>query len=199
MAVVRHGRHIEQHVALRHVGVAVGDERLDQAAHLRNRLRRPRLHRRRQHAERGDILVELLRRLQRQLADGIRRRQLRIALHGPRIDLVVDVGDVAGVGDVPGLIDVPQHPEQHVEHDDGPRVADVGEIVDRRSAHVHPHVGRIDGPERLFPARQRVVERERHVTPAASGPLAGRARHLSSGTGAAARQPCPGSSPGSLQ
>src|SRR5207344_3212063 len=36
-------------------------------------------------------------------------------------------------------------------------------------AHVQAHVGRIDRPERLLPARQRVVERERHVTPAASG------------------------------
>jgi hypothetical protein len=88
---------------------------------------------------------------------------------GPRVDLVFDVGDVAGVGDVLGPIEVPQQPEQHVEHDDGPRVADVGVVVDRRSAHIHADVLVVDRPERLLPARQRVVERERHGSLAAGG------------------------------
>jgi len=54
-----------------------------------------------------------------------------------------------------------QQPEQHVEHDDGARVADVGKVVDRRPAHIHAHVLRIERLERLFPARQRVVEHQR--------------------------------------
>ena len=58
-------------------------------------------------AERGDVLVELRRRLGGELGNGLRRWQLRIALHGPRVDLVVDVGDVAGVGNVLGPVNVP--------------------------------------------------------------------------------------------
>ena len=35
---------------------------------------------------------------------------------------------------------MPQQPEQHVEHDHRPRIADMGEVVDRRPAHIHAHV-----------------------------------------------------------
>ena len=55
-------RHVEQHVALGDVGVALGDQRLDQRLHLRDVLGGARLDRRRQHAQRGDVVVELLRR-----------------------------------------------------------------------------------------------------------------------------------------
>ena len=47
-------------------------------------------------------------------------------------------------------VDMPQQPEQHVEHDYRPGVADMGEVVDRRPAHIHPHVRRIERRERRF-------------------------------------------------
>ena len=59
-------------------------------------------------------------------------------------------------------VDTPQQPEQHVEDDDGTRVADMGKIVHRRSADVCPHVLRIERREILFRARERVVETESH-------------------------------------
>ena len=109
------------------------------------------------------------------LADRFVQRQARMLLGRARVDLVVDVGDVARVGDVIGAVDVAQQPEQHVEHDHRPRVADVGVVVDGRPAHVHAHVAGIDGLERLLPARQRVVERECHNGPlkTLASPLAG--------------------------
>ena len=70
-------------------------------------------------------------------------------------------------------IDVAQKPEKHVEDDDRARIADVGIVVDRRSAHVHAHVLRIEGLEHLFAARQRVVQLQRvligHKDPQAAG------------------------------
>src|SRR3546814_11886273 len=46
--------------------------------------------------------------------------------------------------------------------DDRPRVADVGEVVDRRAADVHAHVLRVEGGETLLAARQRVVKLQVH-------------------------------------
>jgi hypothetical protein len=61
------------------------------------------------------------------------------ALGRTRVDLVVDVGDVAHVLDVRLAVERTQQAEQHVEHDDGARIADMGEVVDRRPAHIHAH------------------------------------------------------------
>src|SRR5271165_2008674 len=47
-----------------------------------------------------------------------------------RVDLVVDVRDVAHVGDVIGAIEMAQQPKKHVEDDDRPRIADMSEIID---------------------------------------------------------------------
>ena len=53
-----HRRHVEQHVALRGIGVAVGDQPLDDRDHRRDVVRRARLQRRRQAAERCRVGVE---------------------------------------------------------------------------------------------------------------------------------------------
>jgi hypothetical protein len=78
-------------------------------------------------------------------ADRLVERQIGIFLPGARVDLVVDVGDVADVGDVVRPVEVAQQPEQHVEHDHRPGVADVGEVVDGRPAHIHAHVAGSSG------------------------------------------------------
>src|SRR3984957_12421895 len=58
-----------------------------------------------------------------------------------------------------------QQAEQHVEHDHRPRIADMGEVVDGRSAHVHAYVRGIDRHERPLLAGQGVVELEFHRLP----------------------------------
>ena len=68
-------------------------------------------------------------------------------------------------------IDMPQQAEQHIEDDHRPRIADVGEVVDRRPAHVHAHVAGIDRLKRLLAPRQRVVQPERHALPPRRGVL----------------------------
>ena len=119
-------------------------------------LGRARLDGRRKAAERGDVGLEILVGLFGQFADG------NAALGRARVDLVVDVGDVAHVSDVVGAVEVPQQAEQHVEHDDRPRIADMGEVVDRRPAHIHAHARGIDRGEHPLLARQRIVELELH-------------------------------------
>ena len=51
-----------------------------------------------------------------------------------RIDLVVDVGDVA---DVSQLVASPQQPGQHVEYDRRPGIADMRKAVDGGAADIH--------------------------------------------------------------
>ena len=154
LAVVRHRGHVEQHMVVGDIGMAAHNELLDDRLHFPDMRGRARLDRRRQDAERRDVGVELQRRSRSYLA-------YRNPLGGGLgVDLVVDIGDIARVGDVFGPVDVPQQPEQHVEHDDRPRIADVSTVIDRRAADIHPHIGRIDGLEPLLAARQRVVERQ---------------------------------------
>ena len=158
LAVVRHRRHVEQHVVFRHIGVAAFHQPLDQHLHRLDMLGRARLDRRRQAAERVHVGFEILVGLFRQLADG------NAALGRARIDLVVHVGDVAHVSDVLRPVEMPQQAEQHVEHDDRARIADMGEVVDRRPAHIHAHARRIERGELPLLARQRIVEPELHHT-----------------------------------
>ena len=126
------------------IGVTGGDQPLDQRLHLGDVLGRARLDRRPQAAERIDVLVELLLGLLGDDADRFVERQVRILLRRARVDLVVDVGDVAHVGDVLGAVEMPQQPEQHVEHDHRPRIADMREVVDRRPADIHAHARGIE-------------------------------------------------------
>ena len=168
LAVVLHRRHAEQHMLLGDIGVARRDQPLDQRLHLLDVLGRARLDRRRQAAERRNIVLEILVGLFGQVADR------DAALGRARVDLVVDVGDVADVGDMLGAVEMAQQPVQHVEHDHRPRVADMGEVVDRRPAHIHAHARRIDRREHPLLARQRIVELQFHRLMTVPGP-AGRA------------------------
>ncbi len=160
------------------IGDAAGDEPLDHDAHRVDILGGARLVGRRQRAERGDVVVKLPFGRFRHFGDRLVERQVGKVARGARIDLVVDVGDVADVGDVVRAVDVPQEPEQHVEHDDRPGVADMREIVDGRAADIEPHRVRVDRREILLAAGEGVVETQ----PAPSSPP--RASRL--GLGAAA-------------
>ena len=79
---------------------------------------------------------------------------------GGCVDLVVDVGDVAGVDDTG--IQAPQQFRQQAEDDVRPRVADVNVVVNGRSAHIQRHPARILGNEILDAAGQAVVQAKGH-------------------------------------
>ena len=134
------------------IGVAGFHEAVDQRDHLGDMFGRARLDARRQAAQRRNIFLEIIVGRLGQFADR------DAALGGARVDLVVDVGDVAHIGDVALRIEMPQQAEQHVEHDDRPRVADMREVVDRRPAHIHAHARRIDRDEVPLGARQCIVQ-----------------------------------------
>ena len=158
-----HRRGREQHVILGDIGDAAGDEPLDHRSHFPDILRGARLVGRRQAAKGCNVLVELALGRLRHFGDRLVQRKVGIVALGARIDLVVDVGDVADVDDVVRPVDVPQQAEQDVEHDDRPGVADMGEVVDGRTADVDPDRARIDRREILFPAGQGVVKTKRRA------------------------------------
>jgi hypothetical protein len=88
----------------------------------------------------------------------------------------IDVGDVAGIDDVSGPVTTAQKPDQDVENHRRAGVADVGKVIDRRSADIEGHALRITGLEDPFGAGQGVVEHERHGG-GRSGLLAGKGDH----------------------
>jgi hypothetical protein len=104
--------------------------------------------------------MELLGSLTGDFRDGLVERQAGVVAGGAIVDLVVDVRDVADVLDRRHPVGLPEQAIEHVEDNDRPRIADMGEVVDGRPAHVHAHVGRVDRPERLPGTRQRVVEND---------------------------------------
>jgi len=148
-------------MALGQIGVSAFDQCLDQGDHLRNMGGGARLDAGRQGVQRGDILVE-----QRRGAGGDGRNRLA-ALLGPGVDLVVDVGDVAHIDDFG--IKPPQQAEQHVEHDDRTGIADMGAVINRRAADIHPDFGGVEGNEGFLAAGQGIVKRKGHGTILSSG------------------------------
>ena len=98
---------MEQHVVLGDIGAAIRDQPLDHRLHLLDMLGGARLDRRLERAERAHVLVELRLGLLGDAPDRLVQRQIRIVFRRPRVDLVVDVGDVADIGDVLRPIDVP--------------------------------------------------------------------------------------------
>ena len=106
--------------------------------------------------------MELALRRLRYFGDRLVEGDVGIVALGAGVDLVVDVGDVAGVDDVFGAVDVAEQAEKHVEHDDRPGVADMGEVIDGRPADIEAHRGRVDRREVLLAAGQGVVETQPH-------------------------------------
>ena len=134
LAVIGHGGHVEQHMAVGRIGVAVGDQLFDDRDHLGDMFGGARLHVGRQAAQRRDVLLKDAIGLFGQLADG------DAALGGAGVDLVVHVGDVADIFDMFRAVFFAQKAIQHVEDDQRPRIADMGEVIDGRAADIEPHV-----------------------------------------------------------
>jgi len=151
-AVIGVGRDVEEHVPIRLIGMAGGDQRLDHRDHFGDRLGRLRGDLGRTDAERARVgEVEIL----ETAGDHGRLDAL-----GPSgfDDLVVDVGDVAGVDHRCVAIDVAQQPRQQVEHHCRPGIADMGAAVDGGTAQIHRHPLRVGGCEDALLARHRVVK-----------------------------------------
>src|SRR5215469_1339609 len=146
----------EQHMTLGHIGVPARDQPFDHRDHLRDMLGGTWLDIGRQIAQRRHVLVKGSRRSRGQGGD----RLPILARRG--VDSVVDIGDVAPVPQVITAVDFPQQPIEDVEHDKAARVADMRAVIDRRSADIEAHPLRIEGLEGFLPARQRVVEAQRH-------------------------------------
>ena len=153
-AVVAHARHAEQDMALGGIGMAVVDQALDHGDHLGDVLRGARLDVRRQRAQPAHVALIGVPRARGQLLDGL------AVVGGAHHDAVVDIGDVAHVGDA--RITPLQQAIEHVEGDDGPRIADMHVVVDGRAADVQTHMPCIEWCKWFFFARQRVVDDEGH-------------------------------------
>jgi hypothetical protein len=125
-------------------------------------------------AQRAHIRLILRRRAGREIGD--RDSAVGRALD----DLVVDVGDVADIGDMTRAIDRAQQPEQRVEHDDRPGVADMGLVIDRRTADIEPDIRAIERDERNAAAPHRVGKCQiDHQAASPARRLAARSRPIS--------------------
>ena len=158
LAIILVGRHIEQHMAFRLIGMALVDERLHHGDHPIHIIRRARLMGGRQCAEARHVLLVDLGGAIGQLTD--RDAPLHSASH----DLVVDVGDVAHIGDVLHAIGIAQHTENEIERHRRAAIADMRIVINRGSAGIEPHICRVDGLEHPLFAASGVVDGERHVT-----------------------------------
>ena len=108
--------------------------------------------------KRIDVLVKLPFSFLGDKADRLVQRQLGIFLRGARVDLVVHVRDVAHVLDLVLAVAVTKQAVEHVEHDDWPRIADMGIVIDRRAADIEGHPLRVARRENTLLALQGVVK-----------------------------------------
>ena len=145
----------EQHMSLGGIGVSLGDQIFDHRDHLRNigggawhvvGLKR---------ADFGHIVQKPLGCLGGDLSDR------PSALCCARVDLVIHIREVAHIGHMGVAIDMTQQPVEHVKHDHGARIAQMGAVVHRGPTDIHPHVFIINRGEILAFAGFRVVQLDR--------------------------------------
>src|SRR3954454_3886279 len=123
------------------------------------------LNRGRQAAQRVHVVVELTLRCRCHGADSLVEWTVGIFLSRAGVDLVIDIRDVAHIADMISTVDVPQHAKEHVEDDDGARVANMGKVVNGRSADIDAYARWIDRLKQPFLPGQRVVESQFHARP----------------------------------
>ena len=143
------GLGVEVHVAVVHgVGQALGLQLLDQADDLADVLGGAGMHVRGLHTQCGGVLEVLLDVLLRDGLDG------GVLLVGAADHLVVDVGEVLHEFHI--VAQVHKEAAQGVEDDEGARVSDVEEVVNRRAAGVDAHLALVHRHQGLLLAAQRV-------------------------------------------
>ena len=150
------GAHVEEHMALGLIGVALLDQALDHHHHRADVIRRARLVIGAQRAERIHIGVipadGLLGALLDQIFQGSRRACLFPAQRGG-VDLVIHIGEIAHIGDVIRPVDMAQQTVEHIKHHHGPRIAQMRAVIDGRPTEIHPHIFGVQRRERAFFAR----------------------------------------------
>jgi len=154
LAVAVEGGDREQHVAFGGIGVPGLDQPLDHGDDLRDMGGGFGLDVRRRHAQCGHVVA---------VGGGEAvgdRRDPHPLFAGRCIDLVIDVGDVAGVAQAAEA--APQQAREHPEHHRAAGVADMHVVVDGRAAHVHGRGGRVQRGERLQLPGQGVVQVQGH-------------------------------------
>jgi hypothetical protein len=137
------------------ISVTASNQPLDHLDHLRNIRRRARHVIRLKRPHSRHIVQKPLGRLCGDLSDR------PTALRRTCVDLVIHVGKISHIGHMIRPVDMAQQPVQHVEHDHWPRVAQMGAVIHRGPADIHPHVFRVDGNEILAFAGFRVVQLDR--------------------------------------
>ena len=145
-------------MAFGRIGMTAIDQALHHGDHRLDVIGRLGLQRRRNDAQRIEILAIDASELRRDGIDPL------TALAGGGHDLVVDIGDIGRQHDAPGTVEISEHPAQHIEHDRRARIADMSVAVDRRTADIHRHPVLIDRFECALSPRHRIVKGERfHV------------------------------------
>ena len=162
-AVVFVTRYIEQYVAFRLIGMAAVDQRLDHFDHFSDMLRGKWLDVRRQHPERAHVVVVSLDVFRGNLVDRLP------GLYRHLVDLVIDIRDVAGERK---FVAPPEHPCQQIEYDGRTGVADMGIVVDGRTAQVHRDLLVVEGFEGHLLALSRIVQVNRHAVRVSGRPKA---------------------------
>ena len=156
LAVVLEFQRAVVHVAVDLIGVALIDERCDEVDDLLNVFGGLRVHGRLADAERvgvGEVFGDVF------FRDFLARDALFV---GALDDLVVHVGEILHERHL--VAAVLEIAAQHIKHDDRARVADVDEVIHRRTAGVHAHLAGLDRHE-LFLLHGHGVEQFHIQTP----------------------------------
>ena len=156
------------HVPLRFVGEPALDQRPNERDDLRQVIAHLRRDVRLDQSQRPRIFPELFHEARCQ------RDRVLAAIAGCIDDLVVDVGEIADVGDLEAA--VAQIADDDIESGEGPRIADVDEVVDRGTSHIDAELSRFEWNELFLPPGQRVEHPDRWCAQAfiAACPLARR-------------------------
>ena len=144
-------------MAFRIIGVTLGDQILDHRHHLRDVLSRPRHMVGFQCTELAHIVQEPLSGFRCDIADRAP------AFGGAGVDLVVNVGEVPGISHLIRAINFPQQPEQNVKDHHWPGIAQMGPVIHRGAADIHPHVAGVDRLKDLFLSGLRIVQLDHYV------------------------------------
>src|ERR1700730_11834783 len=140
--------------AVRDIGVAFLAEQVDQRDHFEDVFRGSRVVLSTFDAQRIEVIEKRLDVFLGELVD-------RLAVLGRLLDdAVLDIGQIHHLRDAVPLLQ--QDSSQQVLEEEGPEVPDVGIVVDRWAAGVHPNMTRFDRLELLDPTIHRVVEAHRH-------------------------------------
>ncbi len=134
----------------RRIGVTLVDQGLDHREHAVDMLRSARLDVRAQYVEARLVLVH-------GGDHALHQRLERLAVFiGTPNDLVVDIGDVAHVSDLVAALTQPAG--DHVEGHHHSCMADVAEVIDGHTAHIHAHLVAFQRLEGFLGLAQGVVD-----------------------------------------